>query len=117
MKSMEIMWGFDEKKIIGWANELWNTSGIFIFGSSLIYYTLLHYPFINHVGEFFFFQGMIIEMVFNNKNQIYVFQNQFIYIYIYAHYQKNFKNKFVSYYFDKILVIYQISKMMFCVMF
>jgi hypothetical protein len=39
MKSMEIMWGFDENNIIGWTNELWNTSGIFIFGSSLIYYT------------------------------------------------------------------------------
>jgi hypothetical protein len=40
----------------------------------------------------FFFQGMIIEMVFNNKNQIYIFSNQFIFLkrnkYIYAHYQK-----------------------------
>jgi len=33
-------------------------------------FLLLYYPFINHVLEFFF-QVMVIEMVFNNEIQIF----------------------------------------------
>jgi hypothetical protein len=37
------------------------------------------FPFMNHVFEFFFFQIMVIEMLFNNKIQIFFFQNGFIF--------------------------------------
>jgi hypothetical protein len=53
---------------IKWKFKIWK---IFI-------YLLLCSPFINHVPEFIFFQGMVIEMVFNNEIQIY-FSDQFIF--------------------------------------
>jgi hypothetical protein len=44
----------------------------------LFIYLLLCSPFINHVPEFIFFQGMVVEMVFNNEIQIYFFRSIYI---------------------------------------
>jgi hypothetical protein len=63
---------------------------------------------------------MIIEMVFNNENQVFFFPNQFIFLknkIKNVYYQKNFKIEFLSCPLNKILIKYQISTMMFCVMF
>jgi hypothetical protein len=40
----------------------------------LLYYPQSFFPFINHVLELIFFQGMVIEMVFNNNIQVFSFQ-------------------------------------------
>jgi hypothetical protein len=45
-----------------------------------------------------FFQRMIIEMVFNNENQVFFFSNQLIFLKeknrICVHYEKSFKIEF-----------------------
>jgi len=62
---------------------------------------------------------MVIEMVFFNEIQVFQFSLHFLkYIYIVVYIiEKKLKLNFKSCHLDKISIIYQISKMMFCVMF
>ncbi len=67
------------------------------------------------------FHGMVIEIIFNNKIQIFFFSNQFIFLWGKMCVCTSFK-ELLSLNFNivtrkKIWIRYQISKMMFCVMF
>jgi hypothetical protein len=73
-------------------------------------------PFTNHVSEFVF-PIMVIEMLFNNKVQIFSFWNEFtMRIYNCVHYCRNFIN-FQFFHLNKLSIRYELSNLRFCVTF
>jgi hypothetical protein len=91
--------------------KVWNMKFIYVFVIILSIYKSCDWN--------YFFHGMVFEIILNREIQIFFFSNWFIYLKknVCVHYWKKIKFKLQSCHLDKIVIRYQSSKMMLCVMF